>query len=54
MVSTELPGELGMMQRMGLSGYLVWALKGDSVAQAANAIKQSRRDQALVCEDHGA
>jgi hypothetical protein len=43
-----------MMQRMGLSGYLVWALKGDSAAQAASAIKQSRRDKPSVCEDQGA
>jgi hypothetical protein len=45
MVSTELPGELGMMHLMGLSGYLLCALEGDSDAPAASAINQSRRDK---------
>jgi len=43
-VSTELPGELGMMHLMGLSGYLDCALTGNRDAHAASAINQSRRD----------
>ena len=46
MVSTELPGELGMMHLTGRSGYLIWALRVGSAAHAGTATNHLRRDTA--------